>query len=98
MIRPDYAPSAARLMTLGALAEQHEAIKPKTRSRVRVAFSYLRFTPHGEVKAVSPGVLTLVQGKRHPKRYMFDGSDVLDAGTPCWVWTLDDERAEGMAA
>lgn len=98
MNRPDYAPAGARLMTLGDLAQQHESIKPKTRSRVRVAFPYLRFTPHGEIKTVSPGVLTLIQGKRHPKRYPFDGSEVLDAETPCWVWTLDDERADGIAA
>lgn len=98
MKRPDYAPVGARLMTLGELAEQHDDIKPSTRSRVRVAFTYLRFTPHGEIKAVSEGVLTLIQGKLHPKRYPFDGTGILDAETPCWVWTLDDERAEGMAA
>lgn len=98
MNKPDYAPTGARLLTLGVLAEQHEDIKPKTRSRVRVAFNYLKFTPHGEIKSVSPGALTLIQGKRHPKQYPFDGSGTLNPNTPCWVWTLDDERAENLAA
>lgn len=84
-------------MTLGQLAREHEELRPKTRSRVRVCFEYLRFTPHGEVKAVVPGMLTLLQGKLHAKRYAFDGSDHLTSDTPCWVWTLNDERAEAAS-
>lgn len=93
--RPDYVPSGARLMTFGELATRHEEIKPRTRSRVRVSFGYLRFTPRGEIKTIGDGKMTLIQGKLHPKVYTFDGTDQhLGMDAPCWVWTLDDERAE----
>ena len=93
--RPDFVPSGAVLMPFSELSARHEQIKPKTRSRVRVSFDYLRFTPRGEIKTIGDGRLTLIQGKIHPKVYAFDGTDKhLEAGSSCWVWTLDDERAE----
>ena len=94
-VRPDFVPSGAVLMPFSELSARHEQIKPKTRSRVRVSFDYLRFTPRGEIKTIGDGRLTLIQGKIHPKVYAFDGTDKhLEAGSSCWVWTLDDERAE----
>lgn len=95
--RPDFVPSGARQMTFAELAARHDEIKPKTRSRVRMCFPYLRFTPNGEIKEISVGdaAATILQGRLHPKTYMFDGTDPrLSAETVCWVWTLDDERAE----
>lgn len=94
--RPDFIPAGARQMTFAELAARHDEIKPKTRSRVRMCFPYLRFTPNGEIKDISAdGAVTILQGKLHPKTYTFDGTDPrLSAETVCWVWTLDDERAE----
>lgn len=98
--RPDFVPSGAQALPFHELATRHDDIRPKTRSRVRMSFSYLRFTPRGEITAISPeGTVTILQGRLHPKEYRFDGTDQhLAADTLCWVWTLDDERADQLPA
>lgn len=94
-IRPDFVPAGAQQMPFSELAARHDAIKPKSRSRVRASFECLRFTPRGEIKAITAAGMTILQGRIHAKTYAFDGTDQrLGAGTLCWVWTLDDERAE----
>ncbi|MCC3299704.1 hypothetical protein [Arthrobacter caoxuetaonis] len=97
MPRPDYAPTGALAMTLGELAERHEELRPKTRSFLRVTFPYLKFTPQGQIRSIENGKLVLIQGKIHPKTYDFSGADRLDENTPCWVWTINDERADAAS-
>ncbi|MCC3292420.1 hypothetical protein [Arthrobacter sp. zg-Y1110] len=98
MPRPDYAPTGAMAMTLGELAERHDDLRPKSRSFLRVTFPFLKFTPQGQIRTIGSGKLVLILGKIHPKTYDFSGEGHLCAETPCWVWTINDERADAEAA
>lgn len=97
MPRPDYAPTGAVPMTLGELAARHDELKPKTRSFLRVTFPFLKFSPRGQIRSIEPGSLVLIQGRIHPKTYDFSGEGHLSPETPCWVWTISDERADAGA-
>ncbi|MGK3708865.1 hypothetical protein [Arthrobacter sp. IK3] len=98
MPRPECAPTGAVAMTLGELAARHDELKPKNRSFMRVTFPYLKFTPQGQIRSIEPGKLVLIQGKIHPKTYDFSGDGHMGPDTPCWVWTINDERADAAAA
>lgn len=94
MPRPDFAPAGAQTMTLNELVARHDELKPKSRSFLRVTFPYLKFQPRGQIRSITDGSLVLIQGKIHPKTYEFSDDGILTGQTACWVWTIDDERAE----
>lgn len=98
MPRPDFAPAGAQSMTLDELAARHDELKPKSRSFLRVTFPYLKFQPRGQIRSITESSLVLIQGKIHPKTYAFSDDGTLTGQTECWVWTIDDERAEAAEA